>query len=251
MPLVFSSKTRVLDTKFIFTLHGVLMKQQLFSAGDLERISAAVRQAESKTSGEIVPYFVERSDDYEMAVWRGGAILGSLTAFVLASIHLLSEQWHGLGPVEVVLIIAGGSAAGMALVYWIPVLRRLFAGNSLLEQRVAQRAAQAFIAEEVFKTRDRTGILLFLSHLEHKVLVVGDSGINEKVDQSDWENVVAAMVRGINEDRPADGLIEAINLCGVLLQKHGVKRRKKDVNELSNRLRTASKKNASRRRKQS
>jgi len=227
------------------------MEHQLFSAGDLELITAAVRQAERKTSGEIVPYFVERSDAYEEAVWRGGALLGSLAAFVLASIHLFSEQWHGLGLVEVVLLVGGASGLGMALVYWIPALKRLLAGDTLLEQRVAQRAAQAFIAEEVFQTRDRTGILLFLSHLEHKVLVVGDSGINSKVDQSEWENVVSTMVKGVNEGRPAEGLIEAIDICGMLLQKHGVKRRKKDVNELSNRLRVASKKSSSRRRKQS
>jgi putative membrane protein len=225
------------------------MEQQLFSAADLERISAAVRQAESKTSGEIVPYFVERSDDYEAALWRGGALLGSLAVFVLAAIHLFSDRWHGFGLFEVVLIVAGACGAGMTLVYAIPKLRRLCAGNSLLEQRVAQRAAQAFIAEEVFKTRDRTGILLFLSHLEHKVLVVGDSGINEKVDQSEWENVAAAMVRGINNGRPANGLVEAIELCGTLLQKHGVKRRKRDANELANRLRAASRKSTNRRRK--
>ncbi len=224
------------------------MENQLFSAEDLDRISTAVRQAERKTSGEIVPYFVERSDGYEAAVWRGGAILGSLAAFVLAAIHLFSEQWHGFGLVEIVLLVAGGSGIGMALVYWIPFLKRLIAGSGLLEQRVAQRAAQAFIAEEVFQTRDRTGILLFLSHLEHKVLVVGDSGINAKVKQSEWENVVAAMVRGINNGRPADGLIEAIELCGSLLERHGVKRRKSDANELSNRLRGPSGKSSGPRR---
>lgn len=227
------------------------MEHQLFSVGDLERISAAVRQAEGKTSGEIVPYFVEQSDNYEEAAWRGGAILGSLAAFILAAIHLFSEQWHGLGLVEIVLLVGGASGAGMAFVYWIPAAKRLLAGNSLLEQRVAQRAAQAFIAEEVFHTRDRTGILLFLSYLEHKVLVVGDSGINAKVNQSEWENVVSTVVAGINAGRPADGLIEAIGLCGTLLEKHGFKRRKKDVNELSNRLRVTSKKSAGRRRKRS
>ena len=227
------------------------MENQLFSAEDLDRISAAVRQAERKTSGEIVPYFVERSDDYEAAVWRGGAIVGSVTAFVLAAVHLFSEQWHGFGLVEIVLLVAGGSGVGMALVHWIPALKRMVAGNALLEQRVAQRAAQAFIAEEVFQTQDRTGILLFLSHLEHKVLVVGDSGINAKVEQSEWENVVAAMVRGINNGHQADGLIEAIDLCGSLLERHGVKRRKSDVNELSNRLRGTSAKKAGRRRRRS
>ncbi len=225
------------------------MEQRLFSESDLDRISAAVRQAEKKTSGEIVPYFVERSDSYEIALWRGGAFLGSVCALVLAAIHLFSDEWHGFGLIEVLLLVAGASGIGIALVYWVPLLRRLFAGNETLEQRVAQRAAQAFIAEEVFQTRDRTGILLFLSYLEHKVLVVGDSGINAKVKQGEWEGIVGAMVRGINEGRPADGLIQAIEMCGSLLQKHGVKRRRHDTNELANRLRTGARRRSGGRRK--
>jgi len=210
---------------------------QLFSDADLEKISDAVRDAERKTSGEIVPYFVERSDDYEVAVWRGGTLFGAVTAFVLLAIHMFSSEWHGIGLIETILLVAGTWALGMVLVHWVPTLKRMLAGNALLEQRVAQRAAQAFIAEEVFQTRDRTGILLFLSHLEHKVLVVGDSGINRKVHQSEWESIVARMVQGVNDRKPAQGLVEAIEMCGTLLQKHGVKRRKSDKNELSNRLR--------------
>ena len=40
-------------------------------------------------------------------------------------------------------------------------------------------AMAAFVEEEVFSTRDRTGILLFLSLFEHRVVVLGDSGINQ------------------------------------------------------------------------
>jgi putative membrane protein len=112
---------------------------------------------------------------------------------------------------------------------------------------VALRAADAFISEEVFKTRDRTGILIFLSLEEHKVLVVGDRGIDAKVDRSEWEDVVARIVRGINIGHPADGLVDAIAQCGVLLEKHGFQRRQDDTNELPNRLRVGKKR--SRRRK--
>ncbi|MBI2620206.1 MAG: hypothetical protein HYW57_09005 [Ignavibacteriales bacterium] len=213
------------------------MTQRYFGPSDLDRIAQAVRQAERKTSGEIVPYFVEQSDGYEEAIWRGGGILGGLALVLIAAIHLFGETWHGVGPTEIGIILLGGTGLGMMLVRSSPLLRRLLAGNTLLEQRVAQRAAQAFIAEEVFNTRDRTGILLFVSFLEQKVLVVGDSGINRRVKQSEWEDVVARVVGGINSGRPADGLIDAILQCGVLLKRKGVRRRTDDRNELSNRLR--------------
>jgi putative membrane protein len=44
--------------------------QSRFSQQDLERIKAAVRTAEDKISGEIVPVFVERSGTYSIAVYR-------------------------------------------------------------------------------------------------------------------------------------------------------------------------------------
>jgi putative membrane protein len=153
-----------------------------------------------------------------------------------------------LGPIAIILLMLGSSALGVILVHFFPLLKRAFAGNNLLELRVAQRAAQAFINEEVFATRDRTGILLFLSLFEHKVIVVGDSGINAKVHQTEWSDVVDRVVRGINAGRSAEGLIDAIHQCGTLLKMHGVKRRSDDTNELSNRLRMGSSKQKPKRR---
>lgn len=217
------------------------MTHRLFSDSDLERISQAVREAERKTSGEIVPYFVEKSDTYQEADWRGGAVFAAAALLVIALVHVLSETWHGIGPAETAIISLGALALGLVITPRMAPLKRLLAGDDLMELRVAQRAAQAFIAEEVFKTRDRTGILLFLSLFEHKVLVVGDSGISQRVDQADWEDVVATVTQGIREGRPADGLIDAIRKCGLLLEKRGVRRRRSDRNELPNRLRTAKK----------
>ncbi|MEP0821614.1 MAG: hypothetical protein HRF44_02065 [Ignavibacterium sp.] len=213
------------------------MTRRFFSSEDLERISRAVKEAEKRTSGEIVPYFVERSDGYDVAAWRGGALFASIAIVAIALLHLFTETWHGLGPLEIGIITLGALGLGVFITHQVAPLKRLLAGNDLLELRVAQRAAQAFISEEVFKTRDRTGILLFLSLLEHKVLVVGDSGISARVEQSEWEDVVETITRGIRTGKPADGLIEAIQKCGVLLQRKGVRRRRADRNELENRLR--------------
>ncbi|MEX2115365.1 MAG: hypothetical protein WEB37_00640 [Bacteroidota bacterium] len=224
------------------------MTNRLFSPSDLERISQAVRDAELKTSGEIVPYVVDQSDQYEEATWRGGALLGAASLVCIAVLHLTSDTWHGLGPAEIGIITLGAIGLGVMLTHWLSPLKRLLAGNDLLEHRVAQRAAQAFIAEEVFQTKDRTGILLFLSLLEHKVLAVGDSGINARVDQSEWEDVVASITRGISKGKAADGFIEAIGKCGLLLQKRGVARRRRDRNELSNQLRMGGRKKTGRKR---
>jgi len=69
--------------------------------------------------------------------------------------------------------------------------------------------------------------------------VLGDSGINAKVDKGDWNNVVATIVGGMRTQNPAEGLVNAIRQCGVLLRKEGVAIRPDDTNELSNKMRTS------------
>lgn len=215
--------------------------KRMFTDSELERIAQAVRAAELRTSGEIVPYFIERSDRYEEAVWRGAMLTALFVLIIFASLHFFTDLWIPIDSVELALLTIGAAGVGTVLVAMIPPLKRFFAGQELIDHRVALRAADAFIAEEVFKTRDRTGILIFLSLEEHKVLVVGDRGITAKVDRSEWEDVVARIVRGINSGRPAEGLVDAIGQCGALLEKHGFRRERHDTNELPNRLRSSAK----------
>ena len=130
-----------------------------------------------------------------------------------------------------------GGAIGYLLTWWLPALRRWMAGDEILELRSRRRAEVAFLEQEVFKTRDRTGILLFLSLFEHRAVVLGDTGINQKVDQAQWDAIVRDLAAGVRAGRPGPAMVEAVRACGELLERHGVSRRSDDQDELSNELR--------------
>lgn len=210
---------------------------RLFSEADRARIQAAVRDAEGKTAGEIVPFVVERSDAYEAADWRGGALVGTAIASAVAALHELTDIWLPFDFAGLVLLVIVCFVAGMLAVRFIPALKRLFTGSDDMGHHVGRRAAEAFVAEEVFKTRDRTGILLFVSLLERRVLVVGDAGINARVQKSEWDGIVAMIVDGLKSGAPTDGLVRAIGACGDLLERQGVARKSDDTDELSDGLR--------------
>jgi putative membrane protein len=205
------------------------------------RVREAIQRAESRTAGEIVPVLVPRSDDYEVVTWRGAAV-GSLLALTAVLLVLQFYDGWGLGwlytPWGVVLAALGGGTAGALLATYVPGAQRLLAGSDLLDETVHRRALQSFVEEEVFDTRDRTGILLFVSLREHRIEVLGDSGINRQVDPDDWVEVVARIRRGIRNDNLTDGLVEAVEMCGRLLERRGVGVRPDDENELSNQVRT-------------
>ncbi len=216
------------------------MAMTTLSDTDLQRVRTAVQQAEARTSGEIVPYIVKKSDSYTSASWRAsafGLLLGALIGFGLSQFNntwgfgWLYTNW---GVVLVMLIVGAGF---FALAHFQMGVKRFFAGYLALNKRVQQRAVQAFLTEEVFNTQDRTGILLFISLMEHRILVMGDSGINAKVQQEDWEEVVARIKKGIKQDKFPDGLVDAIHMCGELLERSDVKIRSDDKNELSDDLR--------------
>ncbi len=208
-----------------------------FSTEDLERIKAAVAGAEGQTSGEIVPYYVESSDEYEESVWRGGVLASTVALLVFYGLRTFTPIWLPFDLTEVLFIILVAAGLGSGLTYWLPPLRRLLAGRALINRRVSARALEAFVSEEVFQTRDRTGILIFLSLFEHRVQIIGDSGINAKVKPGEWEDVVEIITSGIKSGRPAEGLVLAIEKCGDLLQRKEVHRRADDENELADGMR--------------
>ena len=210
---------------------------RFFSQADLDAIQAAVREAEARTSGEIVPYVVERSDEYSSAAWKGAA-LGALLAPLVA---LVVHQWSSIWGIPLAWWMAlpapVGGALGYLLTEWLPPVRRWMVGEHVIERRARLRAAAAFLEQEVFRTRERTGILLFLSLFERRVVLLADSGIHQKVEEGEWEGITRRLAEGIRNGRSGPALVEAIRACGELLERHGVERRVDDEDELPNELR--------------
>ncbi|MXX97375.1 MAG: hypothetical protein F4065_05140 [Rhodothermaceae bacterium] len=207
----------------------------MMTEADLNRIKEAVATAEKQTSGEIVPYIVPQSASHEVAVWRGAGLFAILAYTVVLGTRWFSG-WGGSSLTEgivPVLLIITAAAIGAALVHWIPAVKRRFAGQVRLALATHRRAMQAFVEKEVFSTRERTGILLFVSLLEHRIEVVGDAGINAKVDTDDWIEVVTTIRQHIKAGQLVEGLVQGIHQCGHLLEKAGVAIRSDDTNELA------------------
>ena len=72
----------------------------------------------------------------------------------------------------------------------------------------------------VYNTKDRTGILIFISIMERRVELLADSGINELISPEKWQNIVNNIIKGIRQKEIADHLVESISECGNLLAEH-------------------------------
>ncbi len=213
------------------------MSKYHFTDQEKERIKQAVQDLEKVTSGELVPYFVPSSDKYEETSWYSSAVVG---LFALVVIAFLSYTWTlpvQLTPIDTSLIVIGLMLIGFLTPILFPFTIRWITSRETLEQRVYQRAIEAFLEEGIHKTQDKIGILIFVSKLEHKVIVLGDEGISRKVSPDDWQDIVDTVVGGIKEKEIGDGLVKAITKCKELLLSHGFKTRSDRPNELSDDLR--------------
>jgi putative membrane protein len=189
---------------------------RFFSPADHQAIEAAVREAEARSAGEIVPYAVERSDRYHRALWCA-ATLGALSASLLAAlVRWASDVWGGPIVFWIALPPAAGAALGGLAALVSPALRRALVPAGVMAERVHERATRAFLEEEVFRTRDRTGILIFVSLFEHRVVVLADRGLDGRVTPGQWEEVVLSIAAGMRRGQPGPALAEGIRRCASL-----------------------------------
>jgi putative membrane protein len=202
--------------------------EKLFSEEQKERIRQAVTAAEQRTSGEIVPTVVSASARYTEIELLGLVVGLGIGTFAAA---IYADAW---GHDFVYLWPMIGATAGFFACRITWVKRRLLS-HRRRNEAVQQRSLAAFTAEGLHQTRDHTGILIFVSLLEHDVEILADKGINEKVPQGTWDEIVGLLTTELKAGRACEGFCKAIERCGVILAQH-FPRSPDDQDELSNRL---------------
>lgn len=203
--------------------------ERFFTPEEKKRIERAVAEAERRTAGEIVPMVVGSSASYaevELAGLVAGLTLGTILAL------LWSDPW-GLRHLELAWPV-GGAAIGFFLARVPAIKRRLIPAREMTEA-VHARCLAAFTAHGLHHTRHHTGILILVSLLEHRVEVLADRGINQKVAPGTWQEIVDIIVLGLRERRAGEAFCAAVDRCGEILAAH-FPRAADDRNELADKL---------------
>jgi putative membrane protein len=184
----------------------------VLTEAQVREVTAAVAAAEKRTSGEIVPVILGRSDSYPAARWRFAIAFAGLAAFALVMAEPeLHPIWYLWAQVPALALgYALGSVAG---------LQRAFLARAEMDEEVRQRALEAFHLHELRMTRERTSVLILISLLEHRVQILADSGISSKVPQEAWDQIVSRLVGRLRSGEMSAGLCAAITECGELLAR--------------------------------
>lgn len=187
---------------------------RFFTGEELAKISSVTQSVEARTIGEVAVMVVDSSDRYYESEVLGGVFLGSLASLIITVSFFHSSVWTYV-PLSFAFFFPA-----RYLFQKMPLLKTAFIGIRRKEQTVMQRALRAFYEKGLYKTKQNTGVLFFLSLLERKVWVLADKGIHEKIDQETLNRFAMIVSDGIRNGRASDALCEAITMSGDLLARH-------------------------------
>ena len=172
---------------------------------DRERISTAIRAAEAKTSGEIVCVLAKNSADVTALPVFIAAIVALALPWLLVAITAM--------PVNRILSLQIVVFLVLALLLCLPRIRVALLPRAV-RRAIAYRAAmEQFSMRGIAQTKDRTGILIFVSLAERYARIIADEGIAARVPQSEWQSAIDTLVAHMRDGRIADGFIADFDVC--------------------------------------
>ncbi|MGO9048808.1 MAG: TPM domain-containing protein [Xanthobacteraceae bacterium] len=183
-----------------------------FTKQQHEAVSAAIREAEQRTCGQIICVLARSSSAYAHIPILWASALALITPWPLIDFTQWSVQRIFLVQLLVFLIAA-------LIFSWMPV-RLLLVPRALQRARAHRAALEQFVVRRVAHTKNRTGVLIFVSLAEHYARIIPDDGIAEKVPNSEWQAAIDAMIAHLRSRDIVAGLTAAIQRCADVLATH-------------------------------
>jgi putative membrane protein len=182
------------------------------SEQDRERIAAAIRSAEARTSGEIVCVLARTSSHATalpvfIAAAAALALPWLLVVFTAMTVHRILS-------LQVIAFLA------LLALFCLPRIRVALMPRKARRAIAHRVAIEQFTSRGIARKKDRSGILIFVSLAERYARIIADEGIAALVPQSEWQAAVDALIAHMRDGRIADGFVAAIDVCGNKLAKH-------------------------------
>lgn len=172
-----------------------------------QRIEALVGELEGHTEAEIVVVAARSSGSYQDVRWVAAAIVAMAT---LLAVVYSPVDFHPLN--LPLLMLALG-----ALAWWLtpraPALNRALTRAGRRRAQVLEASKAAFVEQAVHGTRNRTGVLVYVSELERLALVQRDLGVAGQVPGAAWVGLAT-------EARDLDQLEALLRSVGAILAEH-------------------------------
>jgi len=183
-----------------------------FSSTDQQRIAEAITRAEKATSGEIVAVVASESSTYLYAPFLWASVIALLVPWPLIMWTWWPATWIYLAQLAVFAAV---------LVPTLPrPIRHRLVPKRIKHARAHRRAMEQFVAQNLHTTAGRTGVLIFISIAERYAEIIADAGIEARVPNGTWQEIVTALTSAFAAENHTEGFIAAIDAVGGHLATH-------------------------------
>ncbi len=167
---------------------------QILSDHERSRLDGLIVQAEKRTDTQIVLAVIKRCDSYTELPWKAFALGASVAGLLIFILDFPFYDWSSrvLAPVAVAVTLAGGIVFALLTVFF-PGFAKRFLSPHRAEMEVRQYAGSLFLDRELFATSRRTGILLLISLFERQVILLPDTGLNDRLNADAMKDIIVQM----------------------------------------------------------
>jgi putative membrane protein len=170
-------------------------------------IEKAIQEVESQTDAELVCVLARRSDDYYYIPSLWAALVALLSPLPLS----MTNWWEHSSNIILIQFFVFISIS--LLFRWPPILIRTIP-KSVRYWRASNMARRQFLQHGLHHTKNRLGLLIFVSEQERYVEILADKGISDHIENTHWEKIVGQFVQDVGEQRVSDGFMRCIQSCG-------------------------------------
>ncbi len=188
-------------------------------------LTEAIGALEERTSAELV-IAVRPSSSSFLHINMAVGIVWAVAMLALLVFGPWPVAWVYLLIDPIIFGVLGAFAASR-----VPALQRVLSRAAVRSAHVRRAAQAEFLERGVHNTRERTGILFYVSLVERTSAVIIDSGIELAIPSDDWQAVCDSLQELTERGACATELGKAIGAMADLLEVH-LPKRHDDVNEL-------------------
>lgn len=174
-----------------------LTAPKFLTAQEKAQVESAIREAEKRTSAEIVCAVATGSGRYD----RAESIIGLIGALIGLGIPFAVNfpghsgdpaHWSEAAAPSLALLAVSvvlGFVAGNFLATYVPVLRRFLVSAREMEEETIRSASHVFALRRLSNSMARGGVLIYLSLFEHRLVILTDHGASIVLEPADIERL--------------------------------------------------------------
>lgn len=199
----------------------------MLSKKEQQRLMDEIQDQERGTTGEIVTVIADRSGDYRFYSLLIAAALSTLLVILLSQM-LSPEVLLSLLVIDAVLLFFVFEKFG-----W----HRWLIPTEALHRQASLMAKRCWVDLGITRnTRDRTGVMIFVSQWEEYVEIIADEGLDQAFTNEQWAVAVNRFGYLVKAGNIADAFLTTVQKIGELLNTFAPAKEGDNPDELPNHL---------------